>query len=191
MKKKMVFICFLLIGFTTIGACSAKNTDDSNIPSIKTVLNEALTAPNEELVDALLKPIEQLQSGDDVTESTISDATNEIDVLLRDTYGEYFTDYGYEKFVVQQSIPSSYSLYADGSGYQLTVKTIEVTKDKDHVNRYSFEVTLDYSTDKDEANTIVATGRVEFEDGKIASLDINDDKGLLEEMSAKTIKVDY
>lgn len=97
----MIFVCFLLIGFITIGACSTKDTDDSNIASIKTVLNKALTAPNEELVDALLKPIEQLQSGDDVTESTISDATNEIDVLLKDAYGEYFTDYRYEKFVIQ------------------------------------------------------------------------------------------
>lgn len=190
MKKKSLFICCVLIILTTVGACSSKSKDDPNVQSIKTVLNQALTAPNEQLVNAILNPIEKLQSGEEVTESTILKSKNELDTLLKDTYQDYFTEYGYEKFTIQTSIPSSYSLYADGAGYQIVVKNIEVTEDKKNSDRYSFEATLEYTTDEDETKTVVATGRAEFEDGKIASLDINDDGDLLEKMSSKTIKVE-
>jgi hypothetical protein len=190
MKKKNILISFLLVTLIILGACSSKSEDDSNIQSIKTVLNEALTAPNEKLVNTILHPIEKLQSGEEVTESTILKSKNELDTLLKDTYQDYFTEYGYEKFTIQTSIPSNYSLYADGAGYQIIVKNIEVTEDKKNPDRYSFESTLEYTTDEDETKTVVATGRVEFEDGKIASLDINDDEDLLEKMSSKTIKVE-
>lgn len=190
MKKKSLFIFCLLIVLTTVGACSSKTEEDSNVQSIKTVLKEALTAPNEQLVTALLYPIEKVQSDEEVTESTILKSENDLDTLLKDTYEDYFTEYGYEKFTIQTSIPISYSLYADGSGYQIVVKNVEVTKDKENPNRYSFKATLDYTTDEDETKTVVATGRVEFEDGKIASLDINDDGDLLEKMSTEAIIVD-
>lgn len=190
MKKKNLFICCLLIILITVGACSSKSEEDSNVQSIKTVLKEALTAPNEQLVNAILDPIERIESGEEVTESAVLDSRNELDTLLKDAYEEYFTEYGYEKFTIQTSIPSNYSLYADGAGYQIVVKNVEVTKDKENPNRYSFEATLEYTTDEDETKTIVATGRAEFEDGKIASLDINDDGDLLEKMSSKTIKVE-
>ena len=189
MKKKSLFIFCLLIVLTTVGACSSKTEEDSNVQSIKTVLKEALTAPNEQLVTALLYPIEKVQSDEEVTESTILKSENDLDTLLKDTYEDYFTEYGYEKFTIQTSIPISYSLYADGSGYQIVVKNVEVTKDKENPNRYSFKATLDYTTDEDETKTVVATGRVEFEDGKIASLDINDDGDLLEKMSTEAIIV--
>lgn len=190
MKKKSVFICFLLIILTTVGACSSKSEEDSNVQSIKTVLKEALTAPNEQLVNAILGPIEKVQSGEEVTESAILKSENDLDTLLKDTYEDYFTEYGYEKFTIQTSIPSSYSLYADGARYQIIVKNVEVTKDKENPNRYSFKATLEYTTDKDETKNVVATGRAEFEDGKIASLDINDDGDLLEKMSSEAIIVE-
>lgn len=190
MKKKSLFICCFLIVLTTVGACSSKTEEDSNVQSIKTVLKEALTAPNEQLVTALLYPIEKLQSNEEVTESTILKSENDLDTLLKDTYEDYFTEYGYEKFTIQTSIPISYSLYADGAGYQIIVKNVEVTKDKENPNRYSFKATLEYTTDEDETKTVVATGRVEFEDGKIASLDINDDGDLLEKMSTEAIIVE-
>lgn len=190
MKKKSLFLCCVLIILTTLGACSSKPENDPNVQSVKTVLNEALTAPNEQLVNAILDPIEKKESGEEVTESAILDSRNELDTLLKDAYEEYFTEYGYEKFTIQTSIPSNYSLYADGAGYQIVVKNVEVTKDKENPNRYSFEATLEYTTDEDETKTVVATGRAEFEDGKIASLDINDDGDLLEKMSSKTIKVE-
>ncbi|MER2225437.1 MAG: hypothetical protein ABS916_00155 [Carnobacterium sp.] len=185
-----MFICCFLIVLTTVGACSSKTEEDSNVQSIKTVLKEALTAPNEQLVTALLYPIEKLQSDEEVTESTILKSENDLDTLLKDTYEDYFTEYGYEKFTIQTSIPISYSLYADGAGYQIVVKNVEVTKDKENPNRYSFKATLEYTTDEDETKTVVATGRVEFEDGKIASLDINDDGDLLEKMSTEAIIVE-
>lgn len=190
MKKKSLFICCLLIVLTTVGACSSKTEEDSNVQSIKTVLKEALTAPNEQLVTALLYPIEKLQSDEEVTESTILKSENDLDTLLKDTYEDYFTEYGYEKFTIQTSIPINYSLYADGAGYQIVVKNVEVTKDKENPNRYSFKATLEYTTDEGETKTVVATGRVEFEDGKIASLDINDDGDLLEKMSTDAIIVE-
>lgn len=190
MKQKNLFICCVLIILTTVGACSTKSENDPNVQSIKTVLNEALTVPNEQLVNAILYPIEKLQSGEEVTESTILKSKNELDTLLKDTYQDYFTEYGYEKFTIQTSIPSHYSLYADGAGYQIIVKNIEVNEDKKNPDRYSFEATLEYTTDEDETKTVVANGRVEFEDDKIASLDINDDGDLLEKMSSKTIKVE-
>lgn len=190
MKKKSLFIGCLLIILTTVGACSSKTDEDSNVQSIKTVLKEALTAPNEQLVNALLYPIENLQSGEEVTESTILKSEKELDTLLKDTYEDYFTEYGYEKFTIQTSIPINYSLYADGAGYQIIVKNVEVTKDKENPNRYSFKATLEYTTDEDETKNVVATGRAEFEDGKIASLDINDDGDLLEKMSTEAIIVD-
>ena len=43
MKKKSLFICCFLIVLTTVGACSSKTEEDSNVQSIKTVLKEALT----------------------------------------------------------------------------------------------------------------------------------------------------
>mgnify|MGYP006360790155 FL=1 len=190
MKKKSLFIFCLLIVLTTVGACSSKTEEDSNVQSINTVLKEALTAPNEQLVTALLYPIEKVQSDEEVTESTILKSENDLDTLLKDTYEDYFTEYGYEKFTIQTSIPISYSLYADGSGYQIVVKNVEVTKDKENPNRYSFKATLEYTTDEDETKNVVATGRAEFEDGKIASLDINDDGDLLEKMSTEAIIVD-
>lgn len=190
MKKKSLFICCFLIVLTTVGACSSKTEEDSNVQSIKTVLKEALTAPNEQLVTALLYPIEKVQSDEEVTESTILKSKNDLDTLLKDTYEDYFTEYGYEKFTIQTSIPISYSLYADGAGYQIVVKNVDVTKDKENPNRYSFKATLEYTTDEDETKTVVATGRVEFEDGKIASLDINDDGDLLEKMSTEAIIVE-
>lgn len=190
MKKKSLFIGCLLIILTTVGACSSKTDEDSNVQSIKTVLKEALTAPNEQLVNALLYPIENLQSGEEVTESTILKSEKELDTLLKDTYEDYFTEYGYEKFTIQTSIPINYSLYADGAGYQIIVKNVEVTKDKENPNRYSFKATLEYTTDEDETKNVVATGRAEFEDGKIASLDINDDGDLLEKMSTEAIIVE-
>ena len=190
MKKKSLFIGCLLIILTTVGACSSKTDEDSNVQSIKTVLKEALTAPNEQLVNALLYPIENLQSSEEVTESTILKSEKELDTLLKDTYEDYFTEYGYEKFTIQTSIPINYSLYADGAGYQIIVKNVEVTKDKENPNRYSFKATLEYTTDEDETKNVVATGRAEFEDGKIASLDINDDGDLLEKMSTEAIIVE-
>lgn len=191
MRKKILVHCFLFIILITIGACSSKSEDDPDIQAIETVLKKALTAPNKKLVAALLKPIEQLQSGEEGVESAVLESNKEIEILLKETYGNYFTDYGYEKFVIQQSIPSSYSLDADGAGYQIAVKDSKVIADKERINSYSFEVTLEYNTNEDETKIIVATGRVECENGKITSLDINDDKGLLEEMFFKTNKIEH
>jgi uncharacterized membrane-anchored protein len=155
-KKTSVYSLILLntLAIFTLLDCgngsdeTLNNKDDKNKEVIEVVLEKTFHAPDKVLLSKLYDSDNATIINQDEQSSTssVQEKENDFDQYIEENYGEYFTDYGFEKFFI-----------TSGEGYR-------------------------YADEKNEEGTRVLNGRVEMDDGKIDSLNINDDDELLKEM---------
>jgi hypothetical protein len=180
--KQLYFVGLLSLLVFFVAACSP--TVDPNKEVIETVIKTAFTLPDEKLMAEMNDPGNATYIGEapfDGSEIVLNEV-NGIEKLLQERYADKFTDYGYEKFTLGPT--SVYPMLAEQSGYLITVENVTVEQDKNDLKRYSFEAEITYTTHDGEEKRTTITGRAEFEEeGKIDSLDVNDDGGLAKEMS--------
>lgn len=191
--KNRRYLSMILLNFTallTLIGCGGMSNKDSSTKStedikvIETVLEKNFTAPDEVLLTELYDPdnatiIDQNSQG---SSASLENSSNGLNQYLEDKYGDYFTDYGYEKFFTTTGVGLDYSVEADSAGYSIVTDEVSVIQDEDKPERYQFEVTVTYTDANKENNISTISGRVEMKDEKIDSLDVNDDSGLLQEM---------
>lgn len=178
---------FMLVGCGKGSDKNLSNEKTKNSEVIETVLEKTLNAPDKTLLSKLYDANNATIIDQDSEETAITpvDENNELDQYLEDNYGEYFTDYGYEKFFITSGEGFNYSVEAEQANYTLTTDKISVVQDEENSQRYQFEVTVNYTDASNENGTSNISGRVEMENEKINSLNINDDNGLLQEMMDK------
>ncbi|ALV22646.1 MAG: hypothetical protein RR548_02600 [Carnobacterium sp.] len=189
MKKTKFFIAigfFSLISILVSGCSSgAKNDEavvqDQTVQAIERVLQQTLNAPDEELLAEYYYLVNSEAASDEREEPE----TGTLDTLLEERFGDYFTEQGYEKFI--DELAFNYSIGAEASEYQLIIDKIDVTQDEDHPHHYTFDVQLICITDDGEEKIVLITGQAESQEkGKLASLEINDDEGIEQEMADKS-----
>lgn len=181
-KDRLYFFSLLSLFIVFISACSP--TADPNKEVIETVIKTAFTLPDEKLMAEMNDPGNATYVGDAPYDDSaiVLNEVNGIEKLLQERYADKFTGYGYKKFTLGST--SVYPMLAEQSGYLTIVENVMVEQDKDNPERYGFEAEITYTTHDGEEKKTTITGRAEFkEEGKINSLDVNDDGGLAKEMS--------
>ncbi|SEL06638.1 hypothetical protein SAMN04488700_0795 [Carnobacterium iners] len=192
MKKTSMYSLILLntLAIFTLLGCgngsgeTLNNEDDKNKEVIEVVLEKTLNAPDKVLLSKLYDSDNATIINQDEQSSTssVQEKENDFDQYIEENYGEYFTDYGFEKFFITSGEGYRYSDEADKANYTLAPEDISIIQDEKNDQRYEFDVTVKYIDEKNDEGTRVLNGRVEMDDGKINSLNINDDEGLLKEI---------
>ncbi|WP_414839594.1 hypothetical protein [Carnobacterium sp. TMP28] len=160
------------------------NKNNKNIEVIETVLEKTLNAPDKVLLSKLydFDNATIIDQDSEEISTAVKDEGNDFDDYIEDKYGEYFTDYGFEKFFITSGEGYRYSDEADKANYILTTDKINIVQDDKNVDRFEFDVTVNYTNESNREGSSIVNGRVEMDNGKINSLNINNDEGLLEEM---------
>ena len=107
---------------------------DKNIEAIQAVLEHEFNAPNEEVIHI----VNGLSSG-----AESGPLSGEYYSYLEDTYGPYFTDSGYEKFVAT-GLALMFHLKADQNNYRINVTKIDVEQNKETPTNYHFTVYINH-----------------------------------------------
>jgi len=119
--------------------CTQDESQDKNIALIQGYLEYDLNTPNKEAIQAnneLWKWVEK-QNQASVPFS------KEYSAYLKDSYGPYFSDSGYDK-LVSRAQTLMFHLAADKYDYQTTIRKIDVEQSKDTPTNYYFTVNIDY-----------------------------------------------
>lgn len=189
MKKIYTYSLFLFnfIAILTLLGCgnnSDENLNNKNNEVIKIVLEKTLNAPDKTLLSKLYddKNATIIDQDSQASDLSVKDNKSDLDKYLEDNYKEYFTDYGYNKFFITSGEGYRYSDEANKANYILTTDKINVVQDEENMERYEFDVTVKYTNESNREGSSIVNGRVEMDNGKINSLNINNDEGLLKEM---------
>jgi len=119
--------------------CTQDELQDKNIELIQSYLEYELNTPNKEAIQGdneLWKWVEK-QNQASVPFS------KDYSAYLKDSYGPYFSESGYDKFV-SSGQTLMFHLAAEKYEYQTTVKKIDVEQSKDTPTNYYFTVNIDY-----------------------------------------------
>lgn len=175
---------FTLLGCGNGSGETLTNENDKNKEGIEVVLEKTFHAPDKVLLSKLYDSDNATIINQDEQSSTssVQEKENDFDQYIKENYGEYFTEYGFEKFFITSGEGYRYSDEADKANYTLMPESIRIVQDEKNEQRYEFDVTVKYIDEKNEEGTRILNGRVEMDEGKIDSLNINDDEGLLKEM---------
>jgi len=136
--KTGVYISFVLISLLLVG-CTQDEPQDKNIELIQGYLEYDLNTPNKEAIQAnneMWKWLEEQQQAS-------LPFSKEYDAYLKDNYGPYFSESGYDKLVTRAQT-LMFHLAADKYEYQTTVRKIDVEQSKDSPTNYYFTVNIDY-----------------------------------------------
>lgn len=150
---------FFILGCLFVAGCSDPEPEDKNIEVIQTVLELNLNAPDEEAIRLLEEPYSSEEA---------DGFLNNYNEYVQETYGPYFTEKGYEEFVMTAQA-SLFHIPASINGYQLKVKDIEMEQNEVTPTNYNFAVTLDYVKQAD-SREIEITGIAIVREGKIAKI---------------------
>ncbi|WP_203249002.1 hypothetical protein [Sporosarcina beigongshangi] len=165
----IVLICLLATG------CSQAEPQDKNKELIQNFLEYELNAPNEEAIraiNALDKWVEEQKEGGQYP------LDGEYNVHLKDTYGPYFTDSGYDRFVMTgQGLLFHEPAYK--YNYQTTVTKIEVEQNKVTPTNYNFTAYVDYVKKGNEKMNVEITGIAIMREEGIEKLTYRGDKEML------------
>lgn len=154
--------------------CSAENdSEDKNIRTLETVLNETFAVPNKELRDILEDPNNYTIIG--AEEKTNS--TNNLDAYLEKKYKAYFTDEMYDKYTGTYAL--SY-VAPSPENSEMKIKDIQVEQKGKLQNIYDFTTIIDYKKgDGSEIEKYEVKGQANFsENGKIVGFIIRQDSNL-------------
>ena len=161
-----VLMCLFLVG------CTQDEPQDKNIELIQSFLEYDLTTPSKEAIQArndLLKWLEGQQGS--------VPFSKEYDAYLKDNYGPYFSESGYDKFVITQAL--MFHLAADKYDYQTTVSKIDVEQNKDTPTNYYFTITIDYEKKGEDKVDAEITGIAILRPGGIEEIKYLGDKKML------------
>ena len=175
---------FALFGCGNNSDEKLSNENNKNIEVIETVFKKTLNAPDKVLLSKLydIDNATIIDQDSEEISTAVNDERNDFDDYIEDKYGEYFTDYGFEKFFITSGEGYRYSDEADKANYILTTDKINIVQDEENMERYEFDVTVKYTNESNREGSSIVNGRVEMDNDKIDSLNINNDEGLLEEM---------
>ena len=165
----IVLICLLVTG------CSQAEPQDKNKELIQGFLEYELNAPNEEAIrkiNALDKWVEEQKEGGPLP------LDSEYNTYLKDTYGPYFTDSGYDRFV-STGHALMFHEAANKYDYQTTVTKIEVEQNKDTPTNYNFTAYIDYEKKGNEKINAEITGIAIIHDEGIEKITYLGDKEML------------
>lgn len=164
-----ILMSFLLLGIILVTGCSSttvkSTTQDKNITTIKTVLNQQFTGPD-------LKLVELQESEENLTvigkngKVKQSESPTELEKYYDKLYRAYFTEKMYDKFLAAYAY--YYQFMAHKNGYQLKVENIDIKKIDTTEGAYEFNVSVLYGKDGSKQKNAEVSGRVYFnKDGKI------------------------
>ena len=135
--KTGVALSFVLLSLLLVG-CTQDEPQDKNIELIQGYLEYDLNTPNKEAIQAendFFKSLEGQQGS--------VPFSKEYDAYLKDSYGPYFSESGYDK-LVSRAQTLMFHLAADKYEYQTTVRKIDVEQSKDTPTNYYYTVNIDY-----------------------------------------------
>lgn len=136
--KTGVALSFVLLSLLLVG-CTQDEPQDKNIELIQGYLEYDLNTPNKEAIQAqneMWKWVEKQNQGSVAY-------SKEYSAYLKDSYGPYFSESGYDK-LVSRAQTLMFHLAADKYDYQTTVRKIDVEQSKDTPTNYYFTVNIDY-----------------------------------------------
>jgi hypothetical protein len=157
----IVLMSLLLVG------CIRDEPQDKNVELIQAVLEFDLNTPNKESVRAF-KWLEGQQG---------SEPIKEYDAYLKDNYGPYFSESGYDKFVRTKAL--LFHLAADKYDYQTTINKIDVEQNKDVPTNYYFTVYIEYEKKGEDKVDGEITGIAILRPGGIEEIKYLGDKRML------------
>ncbi|MDD2494751.1 MAG: hypothetical protein PHE29_06115 [Tissierellia bacterium] len=165
-----LLLLMLLIGCNNLSQIGSDlSQSDNNVEAIQTVLKNAFTCPNEEIIYLLekMKLDEEVSIiGENVEKHNVSKDTL-LDKKFREIYGDYFTKNWYNSFVNNYALPNSYIIAR--YGYDIEVDEVEVKKNDNDPIGYSFVVFLNYGKNKYDRINGEITGSAQCsEEGKIS-----------------------
>ena len=171
--KTGVVISFVVMSLLLVG-CSQDEPQDKNIELIQAFLEYELNTPNKEAIQAQnewYKWIEGQQGS--------VPFSKEYDAYLKDNYGAYFSESGYDKLVSTNQV-LMFHLAADKYNYQTTVSEIDVEKNKDTPTNYYFTAYIDYEKNGIEKVNAEITGVAILRPGGIEEIKYWGDEKMLE-----------
>lgn len=159
---------------TVVVGCSVENdSEDKNISTLKTVLNETYTVPNKELRDIL----------EDTNNYTIIGAeektslSNNLDAYLEKKYQPYFTEEMYDKYTGTYAL--SY-VAPSPENSEMKIRDVYVEPKEKLQNIYDFTAIIEYKKGEgSEVEKYEVKGQANFsESGKIVGFIIRQDSNL-------------
>ncbi len=174
-KLKTGVALFIVLTCLLVTGCSQVEPQDKNKVLIQDFLKYELNAPNEEAIraiSALDKWVEDQKEGGQYP------LDGEYNIYLKDTYEPYFTDSGYDKFVMTAQALLFHEA-ANKYDYQTTVTKIEVEQNKVTPTNYNFTAYIDYEKKGNEKIKVEITGIAIMRDEGIEKLTYLGDKEML------------
>ena len=165
----IILICLLVTG------CSQAEPQDKNQELIQGLLEYELNAPNEEairIINNLDKWVEEQKEGGSLP------LDSEYNTYLKDTYGPYFTDNGYDRLVMTNQVLLFHGP-ANKYDYQTTVTKIEIEQNKVTPTNYYFTAYIDYKKKGNEKINAEITGIAILRDEGIEKITYHGDKEML------------
>jgi len=159
--------------FLLLVGCTQDEPQDKNIELIQGYLEYELTTPNKEAIQAhneLWKWVEK-QNQASVPFS------KEYSAYLKDSYGPYFSESGYDKLV--RTYVLMFHLAADKYDYQTTVSKIVIEQNKDTPTNYYFTVYIEYEKKGEDKVDAEITGIAILRPGGIEEIKYLGDKKML------------
>ncbi|WP_215029552.1 hypothetical protein [Bacillus sp. ISL-37] len=180
-KRKMkstIYLSFMLVmSVFLIAACSSGNAEDANKDAIKKVLEHEFTGPDEKFMDIMWNPKYR-------TVVNNKEENKELDKLLEEKYGPYFTDSGLHSFISAFG-GTSYQTFAYNADYKINLKDVTIEQNQENPSLYTFIAKVGYKKSGEEEQTANVEGKVSFsakEEGKIGKFEYGNDDGLSDKL---------
>ncbi|WP_173916777.1 hypothetical protein [Halobacillus sp. Marseille-Q1614] len=181
----LLFMCFAFLVAGCSSSQPAESADREAETNIKKVLEHQFTGPDQELLKHLKDPGIATVIGID-GETKPPKKSTPLDQYLQDTYGEYFTENMYEKFVLLHAM--SYYFEVEDSSYTINLVEADIREDVDTEDAYFFTARVLFENEND-AYTAEVTGKANVnEDKKIERMLYFDDDRLIEKINAERSK---
>ena len=177
MKSTMYLSFILIMSVFLIAACSSVDAEDKNKEAIKKVLEHEFTGPDEKLMDIMWNPKYR-------TVVNNKEENKELDKLLEEKYGSYFTDSGLHSFITAFG-GTQYQTFAYNAGYKIYLKGVTVEQSEENQSLYTFIAKVGYQKSGEEEKTANVEGKVSFsakEEGKIGKFEYGIDDGLSDKL---------
>lgn len=170
---KTLFLFLIVIICTNLLTSCDKDNRSENIQS---VVEMVYNSPNSNMIESNDKMNEEMDKAT-INNQTFDMADSEFIKLLDQMYSSYFTEKGYESFIMSTR-PYRYHLDLHELGETIEVVEIEVSKSETSSNTYSFTINLIHTTVDDEEIDYIIKGSAQFKEGsdKISFIQFFDDK---------------
>ncbi|MFD1851278.1 hypothetical protein [Oceanobacillus bengalensis] len=176
-----ITLAFLLFGILLfVVGCSSddelpSSSQDENLTTLETVLENTFTGPNQKLNELLEDPNNATIIGED-SETKSPESPTELDLFLEERYQSHFTDDMFGEYI------GTYALsYHPSENNSMEIDSIDIQQNETDEITYDFTTKVQYQKAGNEPNIYNVTGQANFsEEGKIAGFEFFSDEGLSE-----------